>query len=511
MLPADWYLTADERGNPSTRLDRRHPDGRSWTEGNLVTPLVHGKAYFAALGERVARMREGDLLLFVDWRGDPDQRLTGERGSEVAALFADAARRGVDVRGLVWRSHWDRLAFSAGENRHLGEDINDAGGECVLDMRVRLGGSHHQKFVVLRHPGRPELDIAFLGGIDLCHSRRDDSSHAGDPQPQTMAKVYGPRPPWHDVQLALTGPVVGDVETVFRERWEDPQALSRSPIRWAGDAIRRDQAPRRPLPPQQPDPAPTGPHPVQLLRTYGRRLGGYPFAPRGERSVARAYTKAFANARRLIYLEDQYLWSAEVSALLVAALRRTPDLRLVAVLPHQPDQDGALSYAPNLVSRARLLHELHAAAPGRVAVYGIENADGTPVYVHAKVCVVDDEWVTVGSDNFNRRSWTHDSEVSAAVVHPDLARSLRHELAREHLDTEADVPLEDHFGAYAASAEALAAWHRAPGATPRPPGRLRPLDSPEQSRLTRLWAGPLYRLVYDPDGRPLNLRLRRTF
>ena len=511
MLPADWYLTADERGNPSTRLDRRHPDGRSWTEGNLVTPLVHGKAYFAALGERVSRMREGDLLLFVDWRGDPDQRLTGERGSEVAALFADAARRGVDVRGLVWRSHWDRLAFSAGENRHLGEDINAAGGECVLDMRVRLGGSHHQKFVVLRHPGRPELDIAFLGGIDLCHSRRDDSSHAGDPQPQTMAKVYGPRPPWHDVQLALTGPVVGDVETVFRERWEDPQALSRSPIRWAGDAIRRDQAPRRPLPPQQPDPAPTGPHPVQLLRTYGRRLGGYPFAPRGERSVARAYTKAFANARRLIYLEDQYLWSAEVSALLVAALRRTPDLRLVAVLPHQPDQDGALSYAPNLVSRARLLHELHAAAPGRVAVYGIENADGTPVYVHAKVCVVDDEWVTVGSDNFNRRSWTHDSEVSAAVVHPDLARSLRHELAREHLDTEADVPLEDHFGAYAASAEALAAWHRAPGATPRPPGRLRPLDSPEQSRLTRLWAGPLYRLVYDPDGRPLDLRLRRTF
>ena len=241
MLPADWYLTADERGNPSTRLDRRHPDGRSWTEGNLVTPLVHGRTYFAALVERVSQMRGGDLLLFVDWRGDPDQRLTGERGSEVAALFADAARRGVDVRGLVWRSHWDRLAFSAGENRHLGEDVNAAGGECLLDMRVRLGGSHHQKFVVLRHPGRPELDIAFLGGIDLCHSRRDDASHAGDPQPQTMAKVYGPRPPWHDVQLALTGPVVGDVETVFRERWEDPQALSRSPIRWAGDAIRRDR------------------------------------------------------------------------------------------------------------------------------------------------------------------------------------------------------------------------------------------------------------------------------
>ncbi|MFM6850833.1 MAG: phospholipase D family protein [Terrabacter sp.] len=511
MVAADWYLTARERGNPWTRLDARHPGGRAWSEGNSVAPLIHGAAYFAALAERVSRMREDDLLLFVDWRGDPDERLTGAPGTEIAGVFADAARRGVDVRGLVWRSHWDKLAFSADENRHLGEDVNAAGGECVLDMRVRLGGSHHQKFVVLRHPGRPELDVAFVGGIDLCHSRRDDARHAGDPQPQAMAKVYGPRPPWHDVQLALTGPVVGDVETVFRERWEDPQALSRSPIRWALDTVRRDRPPRRPLPPQLPDPAPTGPHPVQLLRTYGHRLGGYPFAPKGERSVARAYAKAFRRARRLIYLEDQYLWSAEVCALLVAALRRSPDLRLVAVLPHEPDLDGAVSYAPNLVSRARLLETLRAAAPDRVAVYGIENLDGTPVYVHAKVCVVDDEWVTVGSDNFNRRSWTHDSELSAAVAHPDFARDLRQELAREHLDTDRDLALEAHFDAYAESARALAAWHRAPASAPRPPGRLRPLDNPAQARLTRLWADPLYRFVYDPDGRPLDLRLRRSF
>ena len=99
-----------------------------------------------------------------------------------------------------------------------------AGGQCVLDMRVRAGGSHHQKFVVLRHPGRPERDIAFVGGIDLGHSRRDDDEHLGDPQPQSMASVYGPRPPWHDLQVAITGPAVGDVETVFRERWEDPGA-----------------------------------------------------------------------------------------------------------------------------------------------------------------------------------------------------------------------------------------------------------------------------------------------
>ena len=98
------------------------------------------------------------------------------------------------------------------------------------------------------------------------------------------------------------------------------------------------------------------------------------------------------------------------------ALRRNPRLHLIAVIPHHPDQDGRFSKPPNLVGRQQALDELHAAAPDRVAVYGIENHAGTPVYVHAKVCVVDDVWAAVGSDNINRRSWTHDSELSCAVI-----------------------------------------------------------------------------------------------
>jgi len=89
------------------------PVARQWTEGNMVRPLIHGATYFAELHRRVSQMRDGDLLMFVDWRGDPDERLTGSPDTEVGKVFAAAARRGVDVRGLVWRSHWDRLAFSA--------------------------------------------------------------------------------------------------------------------------------------------------------------------------------------------------------------------------------------------------------------------------------------------------------------------------------------------------------------------------------------------------------------
>jgi phosphatidylserine/phosphatidylglycerophosphate/cardiolipin synthase-like enzyme len=520
MPIADWFLNAGERGNGATALDDRHPPGEAWSQGNLVRPLVHGATYFAELAMAIERMRAGDLLVFADWRGDPDERLTSSEDSGIGHVLSRAASRGVVVRGLVWRSHWDRLTFSADENRHLGEEINQAGGCCLLDMRVRTGGSHHQKFLVLRHPGRPELDIAFLGGIDLCHSRRDDADHQGDTQRQPMAKVYGERPPWHDIQLAITGPAVADVETVFRERWVDPQPLSRDPARMLGDRIHHDDQTRAPLPPQLPPPPPTGPHCVQLLRTYGRRRGGYPFAPHGERSVARGYLKALGQARELIYVEDQYLWSRDVGRRIADRLRAHPRLHLIAVLPHHPDQDGRLSLPPNIVGRQSALSVIRAAAPDRVAVYGIENHAGTPVYVHAKVCVIDDQWASVGSDNFNRRSWTHDSELSAAVwdTTPErngadnYARDLRMALAREHLDNVGEhIDPRAMFDTFTHAATALQRWHDDGRQGPRPPGRLRPLVDPQLSMTTRLWAWPLYRTLYDPDSRPPLWRLRGRY
>jgi phosphatidylserine/phosphatidylglycerophosphate/cardiolipin synthase-like enzyme len=518
---ADWFLSATERGNPATILDSSHPDGLAWTSGNRVRPLIHGAAYFAALREAVDRMRAGDLLLFADWRGDPDERLTPE-GPEVGRLLAGAAQRGVAVYGLIWRSHLDRLQFSSRENRHLGEEIDAAGGCCLLDMRVRPGGSHHQKFVVLRHPGRPELDIAYLGGIDLCHSRRDDAAHHGDPQPQPMAAVYGARPPWHDVQLAITGPAVADVETVFRERWNDEQPLTRNPVHRLADLTRGDDRRRKPLPPQLAAPGETGPHSVQLLRTYADRGRSYAFAPHGERSIARGYLKAVRRAEQLIYIEDQYLWSREVAGCLAAALRTNPDLHMIAVLPHYPDQDGR-ALPPNLIGRNTALAEVLRAGPGRVGIYGLENEAGTPIYVHAKVCVIDDTWVSVGSDNFNRRSWTHDSELTAAVWDESassntdsFAATLRSALAREHLgiadDTDDDVnePVA-LFEAFRSSAERLQRWQDGGRPGPRPPGRLRPLAPAPLPLRTRLWAAPMCRFVYDPDGRRVIDRWRNRY
>ena len=89
--------------------------------------------------------------MFTDWRGDPDEQLTDDPDSTVVQLLGAADRRGVDVRGLIWRSHWDKLSFSGKENRQTGEQLQATGAEALLDMRVRTGGSHHQKLVVIRY------------------------------------------------------------------------------------------------------------------------------------------------------------------------------------------------------------------------------------------------------------------------------------------------------------------------------------------------------------------------
>ena len=229
--PGDWFLSAEERGNPHTEIDRRRGDGRAWTEGNRVRPLIHGAEYFARLAEMLRSVGRGDLVFLCDWRGDPDERLAGP-GTELATMLERAAERGADVRGLIWRSHPDQMRMSEQEAVHLAEAVNHAGAEILLDERVRRGGSHHQKLVLLRHPGREDDDIGFVGGIDLCHGRNDDENHRGDPQPIDIDDRYGERPPWHDIQLEIQGPAIGDLAFTFRERWDDPTPLDhRNPLR----------------------------------------------------------------------------------------------------------------------------------------------------------------------------------------------------------------------------------------------------------------------------------------
>ena len=118
--------------------------------GETWRPLIHGARYFARLHEELTVLRAGDRVWFTDWRGDANERLL-PGGPSIGELLAEVARKGVEVRGLVWRSHGERVSapISGRANELLSRQINDAGGEVLLDQRVRLFGSPQGTWLLL--------------------------------------------------------------------------------------------------------------------------------------------------------------------------------------------------------------------------------------------------------------------------------------------------------------------------------------------------------------------------
>ncbi|MGD0923931.1 MAG: hypothetical protein ABR926_01900 [Streptosporangiaceae bacterium] len=140
-----WFLGDGDRANRATDL-------RTFTIGNRVQPLVDGRSYFTRLHAELNATEPGDQVYFLDFRGDLDELLDGP-GSAVGDVLGRAARRGVKVFGLLWRSQPTALRQSEEANAEFVREIDEDGGQVLLDARTRRAGSHHQKLVVIRHPG----------------------------------------------------------------------------------------------------------------------------------------------------------------------------------------------------------------------------------------------------------------------------------------------------------------------------------------------------------------------
>ncbi|WP_245783057.1 phospholipase D-like domain-containing protein [Amycolatopsis sacchari] len=272
--------------------------------------------------------------------------------------------------------------------------VEDTGVRCVLDSRERTLHCHHEKVVVV------DDEVAFVGGVDFTALQGDRHDSPGHP-PRPMG--------WHDLVSRLEGPVVADVAEHFRQRWTEVAGEDLPPARV---------------------PEPAGGTNVQLLRTVPN--GTYDFAPKGEFTVLDAYLRALRSARRLVYLENQFLWSPEIAEVLIGKLRNPPDdrFRVVLLLPRKPS-NGADT------TRGQLGRLLDADDGNRRLVAATISAhDGgtsAPVYVHAKLGIVDDAWLTVGSANLNEHSLFNDTEVNVATDDRDLIRATRLRLWAEHL------------------------------------------------------------------------------
>jgi phosphatidylserine/phosphatidylglycerophosphate/cardiolipin synthase-like enzyme len=396
------------------------PQGVQPRRDTRVEILIDGEKTFRAAWEAIRQARH--TVWLADWAMTPDLELVrdparqelppaqGPRSSgyRVFDLLTSVARH-ADVRVLLWSGSfvfpprtltalWGLWRLRRANPRIHGR----------VDRHSHVAHCHHQKTIVV--DGR----IAFVGGLDMTDFDIDRWDSTGHPVRDGLN--------WHDVCLRLEGGAAADVARNFIQRWRavtgEDLALPESTGRRA-DPGRDDQ---------------DGP-PLQIVRTIPART--YPFAPQGEFGIAWAYQHAIANAARFIYLENQYLWSPAIVNELIAALRRVddPTFRIALVLPAQP----------NIGKRDTDLHLRQLldadAGRGRVRIFTLytRRADQRlgwaykPIYVHAKVAIVDDAWCTVGSANLNQRGMEGDSEINVQVGEAAPARELRLRLWSEHL------------------------------------------------------------------------------
>ena len=419
-MASGWFDRLDERaGDAIEALLRRHhwrrlrklgwedslediADGSWWSPrapvrtGNRVEVLIDGAEALAAMDAAIRGARES--VHIAGWHASPDFELTRGPGAvSLRDLLADVAERAA-VRLLLWAGP-PVPAFQPTRRtvRQAREEfIRDSRVQCALDSRERTLHCHHEKIIII------DGTLAFVGGLDftaLQGDRHDDS-------------VHPPRGPlgWHDAAVRLQGPAVADVAAHFDLRWGE---------------VTGEQLP----PPEEPPSA--GDLEVQVLRTVPERT--YEFAPRGEFTILDAYLRAFRQAERFIYLENQFLWSPEVVDVLAERLEHPPsdDFRVLLVLPTKPSNGadttrGQLGRLTSADGDAGRLLATTISANG--------DDETSAVYVHAKIAVIDDRWLTIGSANLNEHSLFNDTEMNVSTCDAELARATRLRLWAEHTE-----------------------------------------------------------------------------
>ena len=264
-----------------------------------------------------------------------------------------------------------------------------------LDARERPMHCHHEKLAVV--DGR----IAYVGGIDLTGLAGDRRDASGHPPRDGLG--------WHDAAVRIEGPLVQDVAAHVALRWREV----------TGEQLQAAA-----------DPTPAGDVEAQFVRTVPN--GIYDALPQGDFRILEAYVRALRSARSLVYLENQFLWSPEAVRILEAKLRNPPsdDFHVVVLLPARPN-NGADD------TRGQLGVLVDADRDGRfLACTLYQPGRRQQVYVHAKIAVVDDRWLAIGSANLNEHSFFNDTEACVITCDARLARDTRLRLWREHLEVE---------------------------------------------------------------------------
>lgn len=387
-----------------------HPGLNCWTTSEVENSglLIDCRDYYQAFYRAAKRAQR--FILIAGWQFDSTVRLL--RGDDVKEadngevrflpFLNELCERNPDLH--IYILAWDYNVLFALEREWWQEWVfNETTNERLrfrFDNCHPFGASHHQKFVVI------DGALAFVGGADLCANRWDDRRHLADhpERRESQATSYGP---YHEVQSYHVGPIAQRFTELFVQRW-----------RQAGNETFT-------LPP----PVPTAEivfepsvaiaaTPVAVSRTLPALFGS---SRPAIQEIRHLYVNAIAAAEHLIYIENQYFSSQAVYTALLERMRavRRSQLQIVIVLPKRPEaftEEIAVGLA-----QTKMLRTLQEVAHETGHAFGVyystaTGADGQekPTYIHAKLLLVDDRFLTVGSANTTNRSMGLDTELNVS-------------------------------------------------------------------------------------------------
>ena len=399
-----------------------------------LSVIIDGQAYFRALREALLKAQR--MVMMIGWDFDFEiEMLPVESDGDGLApdgfpnrigLFLDAIVDrcpGLNIYLLKWSG--GALIAPGGILPALQVKLMSPDQiHLAFDGRHPLGACHHQKIVVI------DDSLAFCGGIDMTDGRWDDRGHLDD-NPLRCLKNGDDAQPWHDASTVFSGPAAAALSELARARWE----------RAHDAAVEEDFSPGADLWPDSIDTV-FRDIPLAIARTAP------PEADKpGIHEIEDLYLDAIKGAKHCIYIESQYFCADSVTRAIARRLARPDCPEIVVINPHAAQ--GALEDQAMHVTRSRMIRQLQARDPHRRfrILYPVTES-GQPIYVHAKIMIVDDVLLRIGSSNIDRRSMGFDTECDVAITATDdgtrrLIGHIRTTLLAEHLGRSKDRVVQE--------------------------------------------------------------------
>ena len=413
---------SNEHSEPGVALSIFRPGKNCWRveKADRLAFIVDGADYFRALRKVFVQTKRELLLVGWDFdfelemvpgESDDDGNAPDGLPNQLGAFLEAVVERAPDLHVYILK--WNGAVLAAPGRLLPSLALFVFGSDRIhfaLDGHHPFGACHHQKIVVA------DDSFAFSGGIDVTEDRWDTSDHLPD-DPRRVRKDGSPSEPWHDATSALTGPVATALAELSRMRWH----------RATGDELGRPDDTSRII---WPDDLIVDATDVQVA--IARTAPPYD----GEtlvNEIEHLFLDSIRLAQKTIYVESQYFTTNSICGALAARLKEDDGPEVIIINP-----EAALSGLEDQamhVLRGRMIDLLTSADhAGRFRIYHPVTSAGNPIYVHAKIMIVDDTILHLGSGNINDRSMGFDTECDVAIEGPaDLVSRFRTRLLSEHL------------------------------------------------------------------------------